>query len=85
MTLAQGTIGCIIHDQKRVPILHTKFEDAHDIRVDQVGDRACLLAEILHIIACQAHTHHFDGSQGTEVNMFSQVDLGKAAFSEQTG
>ena len=81
MTLAQGTIGCIIHDQKRVPILHTKFEDAHDIRMDQVGDRACLRAKVLHFIGCQAHTRHFDGSLSTEVDMFAQVDFGKAAFS----
>src|SRR5437588_13082821 len=83
MTLAQSAMRGIIHDQKRSPAFDTKLEDTYNMGMDQVGNRTGLGTELVHIIAGQLSMEYFDGRLGPEVNMFSQIDLCEATFSQQ--
>src|SRR6266699_2770315 len=84
VALAQGAIGGIVHDEKRNAVLHAKVEDADDVGVDEAGDGAGFIAELLHTAADQAHLKHFDGCLGIQVNMLAEVDVGEPALPDYT-
>ena len=39
MLLPQSAFGCVVHDEKRGPLLDSKVMDAHDLRVPQACER----------------------------------------------
>jgi hypothetical protein len=61
VTLSQGAMRSIAHNQKGSAFLDAKLQNAHNMWVLQVGDRACLKAEFLNVVTCQVGAEHFDG------------------------
>src|SRR5579885_2867144 len=84
VSLAQGTVGSKVHDQERRLLLYTKVQHADDIGMDQPYQVARFLEKFVHIIASQLAVQDFDRGLRAQVNMLAQVDLGEAAFAEQT-
>src|SRR5947209_2244998 len=83
MKLAQCAIGSILHHQKRDTIFHIKVEDAHDMGMRETGQHACLSAELLATLTGEVGMQHFNSCLRIEVQMFSQIDLSKAALTKQ--
>jgi hypothetical protein len=83
MAFAQGTIRGIIYDEVGSAILHVKFEYAHDIGVDETGNSSSLGTKVFHIIFIEARMQNFNGGSGIEVDMLTEVNLGKAALPKQ--
>src|SRR2546421_12599275 len=83
MQLSQRTIGGIIHDKEGQVLLYIKIEDAHDMGMHEARNHARLRAEWLDVLAGQVGMQHFDGRLRVEVQMLSQVDVGKTALSQQ--
>src|SRR2546421_5335008 len=83
MHLSQRTIGGIVHDKKGQVLLHVKIEDAHDMGMHETSNRARLRAEWFDVVARQVGMQHFDGHLRVEVQVLSQVDVGKTALSQQ--
>src|SRR2546421_6744299 len=83
MHLSQRTIGGIVHDKKGQVLLHVKIEDAHDMGMHETSNRARLRAEWFDVVARQVGMQHFDGHLRIEVQVLSQVDVGKTALSQQ--
>src|SRR5207253_1977919 len=80
--LAQSTIGGIIHHEKGEVVVYTKVQHPHNMRMHQAGNNACFFEEALLVIARQSYLQHFDGGLGVEIDMFAQVDFGKASASQ---
>ena len=83
MHLSQRTVGGIVHDKKGQVLLHVKIEDAHDMGMHETSNRARLRAEWFDVVARQVGMQHFDGRLRVEVQVLSQVDVGKTALSQQ--
>ena len=49
----------------------------------ETSHRARLAAKFFTLLICEPSVQHFDGSLGVEVQMFTQVDVGKATLSDQ--
>src|SRR5579884_3780132 len=85
MNFAQRAIGSILHHQKRNTIFHIKVEDAHNMGMREMGQHACLSAELLATLTGEVGMQHFDGCLSVEVQVFSQIDLSKARSPDETG
>ncbi len=83
IALAQRAVGGILHHQKRGAALHAKIEDAQDMRMLQPGDSLRLAEKVIQIAFAQAGMQHFDGCLRLQVEVFAQIDLGKAALAQQ--
>src|SRR5712692_2617260 len=64
VVLAQVTISCIVHHQKRSCVLHPEVQHLDDMRMAQMGNGACLGEETLRIMTCQLPMEYFYGSLG---------------------
>src|SRR5436305_1870675 len=83
MHLSQRTVGGIVHDKKGQVLLQVKIEDAHNMGMDETSNRARLRAKWLDVVARQVGMQHFDGRLRVEVQVLSQVDVGKTALPQQ--
>src|SRR5438105_4745238 len=83
MALAQGAIRRIIHDHKRCFALDAKFEDAHNVWMDQAGNPTSFSAKIVHVVAGNLGMQYLDGGLSAKMNMFSEIDFSETAFSQQ--
>src|SRR5215467_29618 len=73
----------VVHYQKGAFPVPAKVDDAHDMGMRQASDGTRLAKKPLHIPGCQLRVQHFDGDPGLQVDMLTQVDLGKAALTKQ--
>jgi len=48
-----------------------------------VSNGASLETKLLHLIACQLGLEYFDSRLRAKIDMFTQVDLGEATFSQE--
>src|SRR5947209_2972850 len=78
VALAQGAIGCILHDQEGDTIFYVKIVDADNMGMDETSKRACLCVELFFLFTRELGMQDFDGCLGVEVQVFSQVDFSKA-------
>jgi len=85
VTLAQGAVGGILHDEERSAVLYAKIEDGDDVWVFQVGDDAGFVAELLDVFAGDLRFEDFDGGKGAKVDVFSEEDFSKAALPDELG
>src|ERR1700694_1383027 len=81
--LAQGATGRITHDEIRHSIHDAEIQHAYDIGMLQARNCACLIAKLLQVLATQMRIKHFDGRQGIEVDMLSQIDISETAAPKQ--
>ncbi len=81
MELAQGPIGGIIHDQERDSAFDAKFKDTYDMGMDEASNGTRFGAELVHIVIGQLRMEHFDSCLRAQVNVLTEVDFGKTAFS----
>jgi hypothetical protein len=79
MALPQRAAGRVVHDEKWRAALDAKFEDAHDIGVNEAGDSTGLRAEPVRIVR-YLRIEHFDSCLRAEIDMLSEIDLRKATF-----
>src|SRR6266567_5161691 len=85
MVLAQCPTRGIAHDQERGAIDDIEIKDAHDMGVFEAGDGVSLLLETLHFAPVgKARVQDFDGSGGTQTQMFAQVDFCEATSPQET-
>ena len=55
ITLAQGAIGSVIHDQEWSVALYTEFQYLYDIGMSQASDSARLCEKVPHVVVGQSH------------------------------
>ncbi len=58
MSLSQRPTHGVVHHQKGCFALYAKFEDTHDMGMDQVSYRMCLCAEAFDIVIGQLGVEH---------------------------
>src|ERR1700736_4503728 len=75
MTLAQGSIGRVFHDQKRNCAIHAEVQHSHDIGMAEMRDGASLTAEVVDALIDQVSSQQFDGGLGVEMNMLPKIDI----------
>src|SRR5438876_5714644 len=83
VALAQRAMRGILHDQKRDALFYAKIEDAHDVGMHEARNHARLRAESLFVLTVEVGMQHFDGSLRVEMQVFPQVDFGKATPADQ--
>ena len=83
MALPQRAIGGILHDQKGHPLLHIKIEDGDDGGVSESSNGLGFALEVLRFCVGQMQMQHLDGRLLTEAQVLAQVDLCKAALSQE--
>ena len=84
MTLAQGAIRGVLHNEERDAIYHVVFQDAHNRGMLQVGDGTCFFKKVLFILVSQSHLEHFDCSRCVEIYMLAKVDISEASLPKLT-
>ena len=80
MARPQRALRRILHHQKRQPILHIEIKHAHDMGMIEPGDKLRLALKGFRLFRSQRRAQHFDRRQRAQVNMLTQIDLGKAPF-----
>jgi hypothetical protein len=83
MTLAERTMGGVVHDQERCALFDAEFQHADDMRVGELRDSARLGEELVERAVGQANLEDFDGCRCLEIDMPGQVDLGEAPLAEE--
>src|SRR5579863_522325 len=83
VTLAQGAVGGIVHDEKRRARVNAEVEHTHDMRMFETGNGASFIEKAFDIFVCQPHLEDFDGGLRSEINMLAEVDIAEAALSYQ--
>src|SRR6266852_4549189 len=86
MTLAERPMRSILYHQKRgTIILHCKIQHAHNVRMRETCQRLCFLHKAGGVLFAELCVKDFEGSEGFEVDMLAQVDLGKASLAKEAG
>src|SRR5438094_4278559 len=71
VTLAQGTIWGIIHDQKRHEVLNIIVQHPYDMRMYEVSNSKRLVTELLNVLTCQLSMQHLDSRLRLKMDMFA--------------
>lgn len=82
-SITHHSLGSILHDEKWSTIFYPKLEDTDDMGMRETSHQARLAAKFFTLLICEPSVQHFDGRLGVEVQMFTQVDIGKATLSDQ--
>ena len=77
MMLAQGSIGRVFHDQKRDSTIDTEVQHSHNIGMDEMRDSASLAAKVVDAVIDQVSSQQLDGGLSVEMNMLTEIDIGK--------
>src|SRR5947209_7673142 len=83
MTLTQGAMSSILDHQKRSSLLHRKIQHAHNVRMREPCQGLCFLHKVGRVLFAELCVKDFEGSEGFEVDMLAQVDLGKASLAKE--
>src|SRR5437870_5040507 len=84
MSLTEGAVGRVIQHQKGNLFLHSEIQHAHNVGVNKPTESTRLDKKRFTIIVVQLHREQLNGCLGPEVDMFPEIDLSKATFSEKT-
>src|SRR5690349_19144634 len=83
--MAQCATRSIAHHQKRCAILHIKFHNLHNVGVQQVSYRTCFGAKLLDFVEIdESCMQDFNGRLNAQMEVFPQIDFGKATTSKLT-
>jgi hypothetical protein len=69
----------MLHHEEGYAALDAKFEDAHDIGMDEASDSAGLRAEPVHIVR-HLRIENLDCGLRAEIDMLSEIDLRKTTL-----
>jgi hypothetical protein len=84
MALPQSPIGGIVEYKKGDFIHDTEIQHAHNMRMHQTGEGARLPKKPLKIIAFYSGLEHLESNRRIEIHMLREVDIGKAAATDET-
>src|SRR6267154_1176019 len=83
MSLAQCTVGRILHDKKRRIVVYAKVQYAHNMWMRETSNGLCLGEKVVHGLRSEPRMQDFDGGLSLEIDMLTKVDISKATFSYQ--
>ena len=83
VALAKGSIGSVLHYQKRDRTLDPEVEHAHNIGVEQMRDCASFAAEMFNVVIDQASAQHLDCSQCIEMDMIAEINVCESPLSNK--
>ncbi len=75
-------MGRVVHDQVGCVVLQVKVEDANDVWMHQVAQKPGRGEAILTAECTGPGMQDFDSHAGIEIDMLSQVDIGKDSRAE---
>src|SRR5258706_219332 len=81
MTLAQGTAGCVFHDDERDTSFDAEVQDLHDVRMLE-SEGACFDEEAVQVVLGE-WWEDFDGDLSGAIEVLGQVDFAEATGSQQ--
>src|SRR5947209_12990146 len=73
----------IVHHEKRDTVHDVVFQDAHNGGMSEMSDSTRFPKKAEFIFVGQTHLEHLDGGFSVEIDMLAEVDISKAALSEQ--
>ncbi len=83
MPCAQRAAWGKAHHQVRGASLHIVVEHAHDMGMLKTSDRLGLAAKCVDFLTGEGGTQDLDGSEGSQVQVLTEVDLGEATLTKQ--
>ena len=85
MTLAQGAIGSVFHDEEGDIVRYIIFHDAHNMGMLQASNSTGFVTKAALIVICQPHLQHFDSGQCVEIHVLTEIDIGETALPKRAG
>ena len=81
VAFAQSAIGRVVHDHERGILFYAHVQDAHDVGVFKLRQRAGLVKKLASPFADVAPVEDFDGDGYIKLKVFAVVDFGEPAAS----
>src|SRR6266571_4543855 len=83
VTITQGAVGGIFHQQEWGCTVYAKIQNAQNVRMLESSDGLGLFEKVLQVVACHASLEDFDGGFGFEIDMLTKVDFSKASAAQK--
>src|SRR5947209_3866950 len=84
MTVEQSPMRGILEHQKRRAVLHSKIQHAHNVRMRETCQGLGFLQKAGLVLFAEPGVKDFEGRTAFEVDMLTQVDLGKASLTKES-
>src|SRR5450432_4868316 len=85
ITLAQSSIGGIVHDQESALFYHTKIRNFYNMGMLQLSKKRCLCQEFFNLVICPCFVpiKYFDYRFCVKKSVFGKVNFDCVAATEQ--
>ncbi len=71
MSLPEGSIGNVIHDQERRSIFDSALKHMDNVRMPQFSNRLRLIEKTFHAVTCKVKAYQLDGRLRFEEDVLS--------------
>src|SRR5689334_15717830 len=80
ITLAERTVGGILHHQIGSIVLNAKFQDRYNKWMCEPGDSLCFCEKLLMLITSNLHIEYFNSCRRFQRDMLAIIDIGEATL-----